>query len=154
MELDEQLELAHLLLDERECRVCGEKKNLLDGYYRTRKNVSLKSSYSYECKECTVKRVCENHRKDPTLEKNRHLKRQYGITFAEFDKMLTEQKNSCAICKTTRAGGKHNSFVVDHDHKTGKVRGLLCKSCNIALGEVKDNIHTLNDMIEYLESHG
>ena len=50
MDLDEQLELAHLLLQERKCRVCGQEKNLIDGYYRTRKNVRLASSYSYECK--------------------------------------------------------------------------------------------------------
>ena len=47
MDLDEQLELAHLLLQERKCRVCGQEKNLIDGYYRTRKNVRLASSYSY-----------------------------------------------------------------------------------------------------------
>ena len=70
MDLDEQLELAHLLLQERKCRVCGQEKNLIDGYYRTRKNVRLVSSYSYECKECTVKRVCENNRRN-RLKKNR-----------------------------------------------------------------------------------
>ena len=70
MDLDEQLELAHLLLQERKCRVCGQEKNLIDGYYRTRKNVRLASSYSYECKECTVKRVCGNNRRNK-LKKNR-----------------------------------------------------------------------------------
>ena len=70
MDLDEQLALAHLLLQERKCRVCGQEKNLIDGYYRTRKNVRLASSYSYECKECTVKRVCENNRRN-RLKKNR-----------------------------------------------------------------------------------
>ena len=70
MDLDEQLELAHLLLQDRKCRVCGQEKNLIDGYYRTRKNVRLASSYSYECKECTVKRVCENNRRN-RLKKNR-----------------------------------------------------------------------------------
>ena len=70
MDLDEQLDLAHLLLQERKCRVCGQEKNLIDGYYRTRKNVRLASSYSYECKECTVKRVCDNNRRN-RLKKNR-----------------------------------------------------------------------------------
>ena len=70
MDLDDQLQLAHLLLQERKCRVCGETKNLIDGYYRTRKNVRLASSYSYECKECTVKRVCDNNRRNK-LKKNR-----------------------------------------------------------------------------------
>ena len=60
MDLDDQLQLAHLLLQERKCRVCGQEKNLIDGYYRTRKNVRLASSYSYECKECTIKRIMDN----------------------------------------------------------------------------------------------
>jgi len=63
MDLDDQVELSHLLLSERVCRVCGEEKNLIDGYYRTRKNTTLASSYSYECKECTVKRITKNRKK-------------------------------------------------------------------------------------------
>ena len=57
MELDDQLKLGHLLLEERVCRICKERKNLLNGYYRVRKNMNLLSSYSYECKECTIKRI-------------------------------------------------------------------------------------------------
>ena len=57
MELDEQIKLGHLLLEERVCRVCGEQKNLLHDYYRVRKNMNLLSSYSYECKSCTIKRI-------------------------------------------------------------------------------------------------
>ena len=58
MDLDDQLKLGHLLLYERECRTCGETKNLVDGFYRTRKDRGpVAASYSYECKECTKKRV-------------------------------------------------------------------------------------------------
>ena len=58
MNLDDQLQLGHLLLYERECRICGATKNLVDGFYRTRRDRGpLASSYSYECKECTKKRV-------------------------------------------------------------------------------------------------
>jgi len=58
MELDAQIKLGHLLLVDRKCRVCGQLKNLVDGFYRTRKDRgSVSSSYSYECKECTIKRV-------------------------------------------------------------------------------------------------
>ena len=61
MELDKQIKLGHLLLNDTECRTCGEVKNLIDGFYRTRKNKgSVASSYSYECKECTIKRVVKN----------------------------------------------------------------------------------------------
>ena len=58
MDIDKQINLGHLLLNDRKCRVCGEIKNLVDGFYRTRKNRgAVASSYSYECKECTIKRI-------------------------------------------------------------------------------------------------
>jgi predicted nucleic acid-binding Zn ribbon protein len=58
MDIDDQFELEHLFLTERKCRVCGKIKDLIDGFYLTRKNKgALPSSYSYECKECTIKRV-------------------------------------------------------------------------------------------------
>ena len=63
MDLDEQIQLGHLLLKERVCRVCGEQKNLLQSYYRVRKNMKLASSYSYECKECTIKRITERRKR-------------------------------------------------------------------------------------------
>jgi hypothetical protein len=57
-DLDRQIKLGHLLLTDRKCRVCGEVKNLVDDFYRTRKDRGpVASSYSYECKECTIKRV-------------------------------------------------------------------------------------------------
>ena len=61
MDLDRQLKLSHLLLNDRECRVCGQIKNLVEDFYRTRKNRGpVASSYSYECKECTIKRIIQN----------------------------------------------------------------------------------------------
>lgn len=140
MDLEEQFEMDHLLLQERECRVCGETKNLLEGYYRTRKNTKLLSSYSYECKECTVKRISK--------------RRKERIKFADYNKILAKQNNLCAVCKTLDAGGRYNSFMVDKDPATGAVRGLLCKSCNTILNEVGDNLTTLENMVRYLnEKH-
>ena len=64
MDFDEQLHLGHLLLDVRKCRVCGAEKNLVDGFYRTRKDRGpVVSSYSYECKECCKKRVVKERDK-------------------------------------------------------------------------------------------
>jgi hypothetical protein len=61
MDLDKQIRLGHLLLSDRRCRVCGEEKNLIGEFYRTRKDRGpVASSYSYECKECTVKRVSKS----------------------------------------------------------------------------------------------
>ena len=66
MELDKQLKLGHLLLTDRKCRVCGETKNLIDGFYRTRRDRGpVASSYSYECKECTIKRVVDTRKVNP-----------------------------------------------------------------------------------------
>ena len=65
MDIDEQISLGHLLLQNRKCRVCGVEKNLIDGFYRTRKNRgTLPSSYSYECKECSVRRVVSSRKGD------------------------------------------------------------------------------------------
>jgi len=64
MDLDKQIKLGHLLLNDRECRVCGETKNLIEGFYRTRKDRgAVASSYSYECKECTIKRIVDSRKK-------------------------------------------------------------------------------------------
>jgi hypothetical protein len=60
MDLDGQIKLGHLLLNDRKCRTCGETKNLIEGFYRTRKDRGpVASSYSYDCKECTKKRMSE-----------------------------------------------------------------------------------------------
>ena len=64
MELDKQIKLGHLLLSDRKCRICGEEKNLVENFYRTRKDRGpVASSYSYECKVCTVKRIVDTRKK-------------------------------------------------------------------------------------------
>ena len=67
MNLDDQFEVEHLFLSERKCRTCNIRKNLIDGFYRTRKNSTLISSYSYECKDCTIKRVEKSRKKKFSL---------------------------------------------------------------------------------------
>ena len=136
MEIDEQITTEHLLLQERTCRSCGQDKSLLADFHRCGKDATLPSSYSYECKECTVKRIKES--------------RKNCIKFSEYSGRLAEQSNSCAICGTLQGGRKYNSFKVDRNPKTGTVRGLICKSCDIIIKEVGDNVHTLENMIEYL----
>jgi len=70
MELDKQIKLGHLLLVDRKCRVCGEVKNLVEDFYRTRKDRGpVASSYSYECKECTIKRIVTSRMISRVLDK-------------------------------------------------------------------------------------
>lgn len=75
------------------------------------------------------------------------LKRTYGITFEQYKEILLHQSGVCAICARPQSAKLH----VDHCHITGKVRGLLCGSCNRALGLMKDNIDFLSKAITYLQ---
>ncbi len=94
----------------------------------------------------------------PEYTRDHQLQRQFGINLEEFNDILKEQGGVCAICKQpeTRVDTRHNKLrdiCVDHDHTTGKVRGLLCAECNTTLGRVKDSIEILQSAIAYLEKH-
>ncbi|MGH7974746.1 MAG: endonuclease VII domain-containing protein [bacterium] len=78
-------------------------------------------------------------------------KKKFGITIEDYNRMLVEQNNACAICARPQANFKRK-FSVDHDHKTGKVCGLLCDNCNHTLGLIYDDLVTLQKMISYLEN--
>lgn len=82
---------------------------------------------------------------------NRHRLAKYGVDNEWVDRTLAAQ-GGCAICGTTKPPGK-NSWHVDHDHKTGKVRGVLCAHCNPGLGHFRDSIRSLRLAIRYLELH-
>ena len=133
MDFEEEFKAGHLFLENRKCRVCGIEKGLLADFYKCRKDPNLRSSYSYECKDCAIARVKENYAKDPSRHRNQHLKRKYGITIEEFNILLVEQNNCCAICGTTDPGGKHKQWSVDHNHKTNKVRGLSVSYTHLTL---------------------
>ena len=83
---------------------------------------------------------------------NARLIRTYGIDLVEYNKLLVKQKHSCYICKTHKDKFEKRLFV-DHNHKTGKVRGLLCLSCNYAIGASKDSVIILKRMIKYLKEN-
>lgn len=89
--------------------------------------------------------------KDKYKRQNRacHLMRKFGITVADYDRLLNVQEGKCAICR--KESGK--TFHVDHCHKTGKVRGLLCVSCNRGIGYLGDDVDRLYAAIYYLRCH-
>ncbi len=82
-----------------------------------------------------------------------NLRRNYGITLADYDRILDDQNNGCAICGKTPEENKQR-LAVDHNHTTGEVRGLLCKNCNTAIGLLGDNPSTLRLATRYLEERG
>lgn len=84
----------------------------------------------------------------------KQLKYQYGITEEEFTGLLNSQNNKCAICQLTfDFNTKWTTPHVDHDHKTSSSRGLLCGSCNLGIGYLKDNTENLQSAIKYLENY-
>lgn len=78
------------------------------------------------------------------------LKAMYGMTHEEYLVLFEKQQYSCAICKCKEPGGRWKHFHVDHDHKTGIVRGLLCTNCNRAIGYMNDDVWRLEQSIRYL----
>jgi hypothetical protein len=73
------------------------------------------------------------------------------LTVEEFDALLASQDGKCAICRTDKWPGNGNRPHVDHCHATGKVRGILCTSCNNGLGRFKDRVDLLEAAIAYLK---
>lgn len=82
------------------------------------------------------------------------LKWVYGISGEDYQTLLQKQNGLCAICKKVPMprGNRSRHFCVDHDHKTGKIRGLLCDPCNIALAHLKEDPEIFRSAIAYIES--
>ena len=87
---------------------------------------------------------------NPQKRRERHLISAFGIDSSKYESLLVFQGGVCAICK-----GKNNgkAFHVDHSHATGKVRGLLCSPCNMAIGRIGENIQVLQKAMSYIVAH-
>ena len=106
----------------------------------------IQSNYKKVAKEKREKRLAN----DPLYDKKNNIKK-YGITYTEYDNMYSNQNGKCACCgDEIKRIDKHTH--IDHCHTTGKVRGILCKSCNIGIGEFKDSVDILQKAIDYLTS--
>jgi hypothetical protein len=112
------------------------------------------------CKVCSSRAGMQRRDKDPDKELNRHLVRKFGITLEDFRALVAKQGGVCAICGEPptivlgrRVQGRLATprLVVDHDHATGVVRGLLCVPCNRGIGLLKDDPKRLRSAFEYLE---
>jgi hypothetical protein len=84
---------------------------------------------------------------------NEYLFRKYGLTRPEYDSLVTKQDGRCGICGTSEVRRGDYRWCVDHDHSTGKIRGLLCFRCNSAIGLLDDNIGTAEKLVAYLREH-
>jgi hypothetical protein len=153
------------------CSKCKENKDLSE-FAKDKYNPD---GLTFRCKKCRNKHYNDYYKSNPEKQKlkndsqkeNRkkyyssaegikssrraHLKRAFGISLEEYEEKLEKQEYKCAICKSFNTHDKHGVLAVDHCHKTGKIRDLLCFKCNTVLGSVNDNIQILENMINYLK---
>lgn len=125
----------------------------------------------YTCKECRKQRVyarrkankseynayMRKYNNEQIPSHNRYLaeiKRRYGCSKERYESMLSEQQNKCYVCSIEHKPDVYKGrLYVDHCHKTGEIRGLLCGGCNSMLGYAKDDIEVLQKAIDYLRKH-
>ena len=119
---------------------------------------------SYQCKLCKRDEARKRSRKNSTTYKSNYYRQniiKYGLSVEQYEQLLATQSGCCAICcrpETAFACKKYSTkprrLSIDHNHETGKVRGLLCSKCNGAIGMLYENDITLHNARAYLEQHG
>ena len=136
------------------CTKCKQKKPVGDFY--SGRATRYKDGYP-QCKICIAKKNKQWRRKNK--ERIKYLSRKqilkgYGLTPDQYDILLESQNGVCAICgkpETRVLKGKLCELAVDHDHKTGRVRGLLCVRCNLGIGSFGDSSELTQKAVEYLK---
>ena len=144
---------------EKTCSVCQETK-LIEAF---KKDSSLSSGHKSICKKChNASHKMRKASSDPIAirasRRNSLLKCEYNLTPEQYDRMVEEQHGLCAVCKRPetridRRTGIIRCLSIDHDHKTGKVRRLLCATCNSALGLLGDDPVRIAALLKYIQQH-
>lgn len=141
--------------ENKSCSRCKEEKSVSEFYIS-------KGRVSSACKVCKSDMYKDWEKRNPEKRRELHdryyskrrwylLKSKYGITKKQYEELLEKQNYKCAICKSDDANHNRGSnMLVDHCHKSMKIRGLLCHNCNSTLGLLKDNVDVLQNMINYL----
>lgn len=144
------------------CSLCNELKPIEEFYKEPR----VKDGRARRCKICHSKITNEYRKKNPEVYRKASLKnwhnldlkkkqarwiKRYGLSTEQYYEMLEKQKGVCKICE--QKCSTKQTLCVDHCHKTGKVRGLLCVKCNASLGMLNDDISLFYKAIEYLKNY-
>lgn len=131
------------------CVKCKEEKDI-DLFYRASDKNNERHIY---CKACKKQYDAERKERYADTTMNSYYLRTYGISLNEYNDMLVKQNYVCLICsnqETTKHGDKVIKLSVDHNHITGKVRGLLCKKCNAAIAMYNEDEDIIQRAIDYL----
>ena len=134
--------------EQRICRICHVTQPVTE-FYLQRRSGTWRVRHCKTCDKKRVKAWNEQNRPRRRAAGRRYLyKKTYGISAAEKDRMEREQNGLCAICRQTC--GMRTALSVDHDHRSGAIRGLLCHRCNLALGLFREDANLLRQALEYL----
>ncbi len=133
------------------CNTCLQEKPI-DSFYLHRGARTSEGYRAPTCKDCHKQKSMAWAEKNPDKvaahRRKRNLKEKYGLTVEQYDEMVFEQNGACFVCNTVPERRRLN---VDHCHKTGKVRKLLCDKCNMAIGLLEDDIDRISKVRKYLE---
>ena len=137
----------------KQCTTCKQMKDESE-FYRRKQSVD---GLNPQCKNCSLVQQKDYIRRKNAVKaalkadtrKDMNLRYHYNMSLGEYEDILRDQEGICAIC------GKNpddfeRAFAVDHDHETGKVRGILCPDCNRGLGGFHDNLELLEKAVEYI----
>ena len=116
------------------------------------KNKDKHVEYRFKRKDKIKEYNKEYNLKNKEKKKEYALIKNYNLTIDEYNKMFTDQKGCCKICDRHQ-NELSKRLGVDHNHTTGKIRGLLCDSCNTNIGKFNEDTRILNKMIEYIKEH-
>lgn len=143
----------------KQCTKCKDLKSLNE----FGKDKTTKSGLCYQCKKCKgkygrthkiemagYKKKYRRSEKGKLKGREQGLRSKFGITLKQYDEMFEQQNGVCLICGS--AGECYRRLAVDHNHKTGKIRALLCSNCNNMIGLAKENVIILQSAINYLKS--
>ena len=137
----------------KDCSGCGKVKHRSE-FNTRKKGGTVLESRCKKCRKARYKVLAESRRRRPGQpEKTREYfyRYNYGISIADYEEMLTDQSGRCAICGVLPLPDRN--LHVDHDHATGRVRGLLCRRCNTSLGQFDEDEQRLRRAAQYLEEH-
>ncbi|MBE2228247.1 MAG: endonuclease VII domain-containing protein [Ignavibacteria bacterium] len=139
------------MLTLKKCSKCKKNKSVNDFSPDKRNKTGLFS----QCKTCRTKIEKNKRTQDPLKYKACQLKNKFNLTLEQYYEMHSQQHGLCLGCNSPISVeyNSSNIAVVDHCHKTGKVRGLLCSKCNLGLGHFNDDTKILKNLIKYLNKH-
>lgn len=130
------------------CNICKNKKSFSEF---SKSNAPRGDGYQYTCRECNTLEKRKWYEQNQNKNRNTKYQKKFGISLNDALDILKKQKGLCGICKLPIEMGPKTHL--DHNHKTGKIRGFLCQKCNHGLGLFQDSEDFLKSAVKYLKKY-